>query len=116
MAFANTVTVTLSSATTTSRAINLDWMNGAPVGISVTGSSSGTNAMVYSVQTTLDDIMQTASSVVSWITDPNATALTSNSSGVYVYTAPLAGIRITSSTANSSGNVTTMKVTQGSWL
>jgi hypothetical protein len=116
MAFANTVTVTLSSAVTTSRAINLDWMNGAPVGVSVTGSSSGASAMVYSIQYTLDDLMQTASSVVSWITDPNATQLTSNSSGIFTYTAPLAGIRITSSTANSSNNVTTMKVTQGSWL
>jgi hypothetical protein len=59
--------------------------------------------------------MQTASSLVSWVTDPNATALTSNSSGIFVYTAPLAGIRLNSSTAPSSA-VIVMKVVQGSWL
>lgn len=72
----NTTTITLSSIGN-SAAANLDRMNGAPIGVSVTGSSSGTFA--YTVQYTLDDI--TAPSV-SWINDPNATALTSNSSSI----------------------------------
>jgi hypothetical protein len=116
MGFANTITVLLSSSVTTSRAVNLDWMNGSPTAVSVTASSSGASALVYSIQYTLDDVMQTASSLVSWITDPNATALTSASSGIYLYSQPLAAIRITSTTANTSSNITTMKVTQGSWL
>jgi hypothetical protein len=104
-------TVTLSSVGNTGP-INLDWRNGAFTGVSVTGSSSGTFA--YSVQYTLDDLMQIASSLVSWINDPNATALSSNSSGVYLYQQPLAGIRL-ASTALSSAALT-MKVVQGSWL
>ena len=111
MGFANTISVTVSSVGT-SRTVNLDWMNGAPTAVSVTGSSSGTFA--YSIQTTLDDPMFVASSVVSWITDPNATALTSNSSGIFTYTAPLAGIRLNSSALSTA--VLVMKVTQGSWL
>jgi hypothetical protein len=110
--FSNAITVTLSSLGT-SRPVNLDWTNGAPVGVAVTGSSSGT--FVYSVQYTLDDLMLTPAANVVWISDPNATALTSNSSGIFTYTAPLAGIRINSSTAPSWA-VLTMKVTQGSWL
>jgi hypothetical protein len=104
-------TVTLSSVGNTGP-INLDWRNAAFTGVSVTGSSSGTFA--YTIQTTLDDIMQVASSVVSWISDPNATALTSNSSGVYLYQQPLAGIRLASTALSSA--VLTMKITQGSWL
>ena len=111
MGFANTTTITVSSVGV-SRSLNLDWMNGAPVGLSVTGSSSGTFS--YTVQTTLDDLMLTPSSLVSWISDPNATALTSNSSGIFVYTAPIAGLRLNSSTLSTA--VLTMKVTQGSWL
>jgi hypothetical protein len=112
MGFANTVTVTSTQSGTT-RAVNCDWQNGAPIGVSVTGSSSGT--FVYTVQYSLDDIMQTPGASVVWVNDPNATALTSNSSGIYVYTQPLAAIRINSSTAPSSA-VITLKVTQGSWL
>jgi hypothetical protein len=113
MGFANTVTVTVSSgATQTSRAVNLDWVNGSPVGVSVTGSSSGTFS--YTLQATLDDVMQTPATSVSWINDPNATALTSNSSGIYTYTAPLAAIRLNSTALSSC--ILTMKVSQGSWL
>lgn len=100
------VTVTLSSVGQT-RAINLDWMSGKYTGVSVTGSSSGTFA--YTVQYTLDDLMMNTSP--SWISDPNATALTSNSSGIYVYTQPIAGIRL-NSTAISSATLT-LKVNQG---
>lgn len=99
-------TVTLSSVGTTS-IINLDWMSGKPVGVSVTGSSSGTFA--YTLQYTLDDVMMVSSP--SWISDPNATALTSNSSGIYLYEQPLAAIRL-NSTAISSAELT-LKVNQG---
>lgn len=104
----NPVSVTLSSVGNT-RAVNLDWMGGAPVGVAVTGSSSGTFA--YTIQYTLDDVMLSTSQV--WIADPGATALTSNSSGIYVYTQPLAAIRL-ASTAMSSA-VLTFKVNQGQW-
>jgi hypothetical protein len=105
------VTVTLSSVGTT-RAVNLDWQNGAPIGVSVTGSSSGTFA--YTVQLTNDDLMLTPASNVVWISDPGATALTSNSSGILTYTAPIAGIRLNSSAISTA--VLTMKVNQGAWL
>jgi hypothetical protein len=103
-----TVTIALSSVGN-SRAANLDWLKGDFIGVSVTGSSSGTFA--YTVQTTLDDIMNTPAAAVSWIADPNATALTSNSSGIFLYQQPLAGIRLASTAI--SGAVLVMKVAQG---
>ena len=105
------VTVTVSSVGT-SRAVNLDWRNGGFTAVSVTGSSSG--AFAYTVQYALDDIMQTPAANVSWISDPNATALTSNSSGAFLYQQPLTGIRLNSTALSSA--VLTMKITQGSWL
>jgi hypothetical protein len=114
MGFAQTVTVSVSSsAAQASRPISLDWMNGAPVGVQVT-STATTGTFVYTVQITLSDIMQTPAASVIWSNDPNATALTSNSSGIFTYTQPLAGIRLNSSTAPPSP--ITMTVTQGSWL
>jgi hypothetical protein len=110
--FANNVVVSLSSLGT-SRVVSLDWMNGAPVGVQVT-STATTGTFVYTVQLTLNDIMMTPAAAVNWINDPNATTLTSNSSGIFVYTQPLAGIRLNSSTAPPSP--ITMVVTQGSWL
>jgi hypothetical protein len=101
-------TVTVSSVGT-SRPVALDWMRGVPVGVAVTGSSSGTFS--YSIQYTLDDLQLTAPSAVSWITDPNATALTSNSSAAFVYTAPLAAIRINSSALSSA--ILTADINQG---
>jgi hypothetical protein len=99
-------TVTISSVGN-SAAVNLDWTSGKPVGVAVTGSSSGT--FTYTVQYTLDDVMQVASP--SWIADPNATALTSNSSGIYLYQQPLAAIRLNCGAISSA--VLTMKVVQG---
>jgi hypothetical protein len=87
-------------------------MNGSPVAVLVLGSSSGTTA---TIQYTLDDIMQTASSLVQWISDPNFTAATSNTSVAYSYTQPLAAIRLNSSTASGLSPLT-LKVTQASWL
>lgn len=101
-------TVTLSSVGNTA-AINLDWRNGAPVAVSVTGSSSGTFA--YTVQTTLDDIM--TSSSITWTSDGGATALTSNSSGI-TYTAPIAAVRLASTGLSSAA--LTFKVNQAMWL
>ena len=111
MAFANTITVGLSSVGT-SRPVNLDWANGAPVAVLVLGASASTPV---SIQYTLDDVMQTASSLVQWISDPNFTAATSNTSVAYTYTAPLAAIRINSSAASGLSPLT-MKITQGSFL
>lgn len=114
MGFANKVTVSVSSsAAQASRAVNLDWMNGAPVAVQIT-STAAAGSFVYSVQYTLYDIMQTPAAAVIWSSDPNATALTSNSSGILLYTQPLAGIRLNSSTVPPSP--ITMTVTQGSWL
>jgi hypothetical protein len=81
MAFANTITVTLSSVGT-SRPIALDWMNGSPVGVLVLGASTGT---VATIQMTLDDVMQTPAASVQWINEPNFTAATSATSAVYTY-------------------------------
>jgi hypothetical protein len=111
MGFSNTISVTLSSVGV-SRALNLDYQNGTPVGVQV-NSTATTGTFAYTIQTTLNDIMQTPAASVIWVNDPNATALTSNSSGVYTYTAPLAGIRLSSSTTPAT---ITMLVTQGSWL
>jgi hypothetical protein len=87
-------------------------MNGAPVAVLVLGASANTTA---TIQFTLDDIMQTASSLVTWISDPNFTAATSGTSTAYTYTQPLAAIRLNSSAASGLSPLT-MKVTQGSWL
>jgi hypothetical protein len=111
MGFASTVTVTLSSVGQ-SRPLALDWMNGSPTAVLVLGASTGTTA---TLQYTLDDVMQTPSSVVTWISDPNFTAATSNTSVAYSYTQPLAAIRLNSSAASGLSPLT-MKVTQGSWL
>src|SRR6516165_8416462 len=100
-----TVTVTLSSVGQ-SRAVNCDYMNGAPIGILVLGASAN---VVATLQYSLDDVMQTPSSAVTWISDPNFTAATSGTSVVYTYTAPLAAIRLNSST-NSTPGTLTMKV------
>jgi hypothetical protein len=109
MGFAAPVTVTLSSVGT-SRPINTDWMNSAPIGVLVLGTSGGG---VATILMTLDDVMMTPSSAVVWISDPNFTAATSNTSVVYLYQQPLAAIRLNSST---SGTVPlTLKVTEGSW-
>ena len=100
-------TVTLSSVGD-SDAVNLDWMSGKPVAVAVTGASSLTP---YSIEYTLDDLLLTAASDVTWVVDPNVTALTSNSSGIYLYQQPLAGIRLASTA--SSGGTLTMWVNQG---
>jgi hypothetical protein len=81
MGFANTISVTLSSVGT-SRPVALDWMNGTPTAVLVLGASTGTTA---TIQYSLDDVMQTPSSAVTWISDPNFTAATSNTSVAYTY-------------------------------
>jgi hypothetical protein len=111
MGFANTITVTLSSVGT-SRAINLDWMDGSPTAVLVLGASANTTA---TIQYALDDIMLTPSSAVAWISDPNSTAATSNTSVAFTYAQPLTAIRLNSSAASGLSPLT-MKVTQGSWL
>lgn len=102
-----TTTLTSTGVGGTSRAINLDWMNGSPTGLQVTTTST---TFAYTVQTTLYDILLTASSLVVWQNDPAITAATSVSSGIVTYTAPIAGIRINSS-ASTSG-VFTIQVLQ----
>jgi multisubunit Na+/H+ antiporter MnhE subunit len=109
MGFANTITL---SSVGTSRPVLLDWMNGTPVAVLVLGASA---AVSTSIQYSLDDIMQTASSLVTWVTDPNYSGATSNTSVAFTYTQPLAAIRLNSST-NSTPGTLTLKVTQGSFL
>jgi hypothetical protein len=87
-------------------------MNGSPIAVLVLNASASTPA---TIQYTLDDIMQAASSLVTWISDPNFTAATSGTSVAYTYTQPLAAIRLNSS-ASSGLTTLTMKVTQGSFL
>jgi hypothetical protein len=111
MGFAAPVSVTLSSVGV-SRAVNTDWMNGAPIAVLVLGASANTPA---TIQMTLDDVMMTPSSNVVWINDPNFTAATSGTSTVYTYSQPLAAIRL-NSTASSGLSPLTLKVTQGSFL
>src|SRR5215469_15368161 len=111
MGFANTVTITLSSVGQ-SRPLALDWMNGTAIAVLVLGASA---AVTATLQYTLDDVMQTPSSAVTWISDPNFTAATSATSVAYTYTQPLAAIRLNSST-NSTPGTLTLKVTQGSFL
>jgi hypothetical protein len=111
MGFGAPITVTLSSVGT-SRPVACDWMNGAPIAVLVLGASAGTTA---TIQYTLDDVMMTPAANVVWISDPNYTAATSNTSVAYTYTQPLAAIRINSSTASGLSPLT-LKVTQGSWL
>src|SRR5215472_15410795 len=112
MGFANPVVIQLSSLGT-SRAVALDWMGGSPVGVAIT-STAAAGSFVYSLQYCLDDLQQTVPAAVQWISDPNCTALTSNSSGVFTYTAPITGVRLSSSGAPPSA--ITMRITQGSWL
>jgi hypothetical protein len=111
MGFANAISVTLSSVGT-SRPVALDWMNGAPVAVLVLGASAGTTA---TIQYTLDDVMMTPAANVVWISDPNFTASTSNTSVAFNYAMPLAAVRINSSAASGLSPLT-LKVTQGSWL
>jgi hypothetical protein len=111
MGFANTISVTLSSVGT-SRPVLLDWMNGTPTAVLVLGASTGTTA---TLQYTLDEVMLTPSSAVTWISDPNFTAATSNTSVAYTYQQPLAAIRLNSSTASGLSPLT-LKVTQGSYF
>ena len=108
------VTVTLSSAGT-SRAVNLDYLKGTPVGVTVTTSAAGAGSStgtVFTIQLTLDDLTTNASPT--WVNDPNfttvGTSLATPSSGVILYQQPLAGIRLNSTT--SSGVTLTMKVNQ----
>jgi hypothetical protein len=109
MGFANTITITLSGVGQ-SRPLALDWMDGSPTAVLVLGASANTTA---TIQYTLDDVMQTPSSAVTWISDPNFTAATSNTSVAYNYQQPLAAIRLNSS-ASSGLSTLTMKITQGS--
>lgn len=106
---ATNVTVTLSSAGTT-RAVNLDWMSGKPIGVAVTAATT-TMTFGYTIQYTLDDLQNVAAASVTWISDPNATSLTSASSGIYLYQQPLAGIRLSASGISSSS--LTLSVKQG---
>ena|SRR5215469_1907272 len=105
------VTVAQSSIGT-SRGINLDWQNSAPITAAVTGSSSGT--FTYSIQYCLDDLVQTPAANVTWVSDPNASNLTANSSVAFLYQQPLAGIRLNVTALSSA--VVVLKCNQGAWL
>jgi hypothetical protein len=99
------IQVTLSSVGI-SRAVNLDWAAGKPISFSVTGSSSGTFS--YSVEGALDDLMQVASTSVTWFALSSAT--TANSS-INIFNGPLAGIRLNASAVSSA--TLTLRVLHG---
>lgn len=99
------VQVTISSSTT-SRAINLDWMSSPPVSYAVTGSSSGT--FTYTVEGTLNDLTQNPPAAANWFAISSAT--TTNST-VGFFQGPLAGIRLNASAVSSAS--LTLTVLQG---
>lgn len=98
------ITTTLSSVGT-GRAVNLDYMSAKYTSFAVTGSSSGTFAVL--VEGTLDDLQQVASPT--WFAVSSAT-LAANSS-INIYQGPLAGIRMNSTALSSA--VLTMRILQG---
>lgn len=97
--------VTLASSTT-STAVNLDWMSGRYTSFAVTGSSSGT--FTYTIEGALDDLQQTTAASVAWFALSSAT--TTNSS-VNQYQGPLAGIRLNASAVSSA--ILTLRILQG---
>jgi hypothetical protein len=94
------------SATITSAGIggpiNLDWMGGKPTSFTVTGAGTFT----YTIEGTLDDVMQTAAPA--WFALSSAT--TANSS-VNTFAGPLGGIRLNA--ASLTGGALTLRVLQG---
>ncbi len=98
--------VTVSSSTAPSTAINLDWMAAKRTSWGVTGSSSGT--FTYTVEGALDDLQSTPAASVAWFALSSAT--TTNSS-INTYAGPLAGIRLNPSAVSSA--VLVLRVLQG---
>jgi len=99
--------LTQLSSVGTGRPVNLDWMAAKYVSFAVTGSSSGT--FTYTIEATLDDFLQTASSLAVWFALSTA-ALTANSS-INLYQGPLAGIRLKASAVSSA--TLTLRILQG---
>lgn len=89
--------LTSISSVGTSRPVNLDWGDAPRVSYSVTGSSSGTFS--YVVEGTLDDLQLISSANTAWTALSSAT--TANSS-IYLYSGPLAGIRLNASAISSA--------------
>ena len=94
------ITTTLSSVGT-GRPVNLDWMSAKYTSFVVTSTAAS-----YFVEGTLNDLQ--LSSSPTWFTLSSAT-LTANSS-INLYTGPLAGIRLNSTT---SGGTLTLSILQG---
>lgn len=118
----NPITVTLSSVGT-SGVVALDWMGGGPTVVELTFTSTTLTA-AGALQYTLDDLMRTASSQVTWRpvsstpygTIGSSTPFTWSSSFgdvgfTYAFPYPVAGLRFTSSNL-SSGSIM-MDVLQG---
>jgi hypothetical protein len=99
----NPILVQLSSVGT-SRPVNVDWMPGGVASYSVTGSSSGTFAVV--VEATLDDLQ--LSSSPAWVTESSA-IFTANSSIVAI-SKPVAGLRMNSTALSNA--VLTLRILQ----
>lgn len=120
----NPVQATISSVGTAAT-VALDWMAGGPTSMRLTAASttmSGGGVMQY----TLDDLMRTPSSLVTWsgITSSLAFGTGSTAGGtvivasnvqdspwVYTIDAPVAGIRFSASAVSSSSLV--LEVLQG---
>lgn len=110
---ANPIIIT-STSSGVSRVVNLDYYrNPFNVTVAVTGSTSGTFS--YFVEYTLDDqqyLTNIGSTLaITWISDASL-GPTQTANGVTSFTSPVAGVRLTISSAPSSAAVT-MRVLQG---
>lgn len=110
-------TVSISTGTLTSPSVNTNWIGGKPISASLVWNSS-TSSGTATVQFTLDDIQLVASPT--WVSYSSAvgqaaTSFTSQSFGVnnlISFLSPVAGLRLNSTTAISSGTVS-LTVLQG---
>jgi len=111
----NPIHTSVSSAGT-SRVINLDWMTGGTTTIVLTAASTTASATAI-IQATLDDVMLTTSSAVTWVslssnfstfgsTIPALVIQASNITDtpfIGTFPMPIAALRISSTTFSTSG-------------
>lgn len=103
-----------------SRAVNLDWSNGSPATVSVTPNSS-TSSGTFSLQYTLDDVMQSSNPLWIGVSSAQGAAGTvyATSAGaslfpdgvLFPFPGPVGAVRLSASNISSGAFV--MKVMQG---
>ena len=112
-----------SQSTTTSAAVNLNWIGGKPTTVSVLATSISTGA--FTIQYTLDDIQRTTAASVAWQIASSGIGTTFPSTAVvgtifvasnaypdgvtYVFSGPIGAVRLGSSVPTPL----TMRVIQG---